>query len=168
MKQVNCSVMRFSRLNKDTDLRAIEDGFPIGAISRLSERESWRKEIYRPTYYIHKWWARRLGSVFRAILLGSCVDGSQDVEQLFYSRVEFPDVVVFDPFMGSGTTIGEAVKLGCNVGIAGGVSVFTVIDGVATTVVSTGDTTSETSFVLIIAPSTSVQPAAIIQIIIPQ
>ena len=93
--------------------RAIEDSFPIRAISQLAERESWRKEIYRPIYYVHKWWARRLGSVFRAIILSCCVEEDQDVEALFYQPVRFPDVVVFDPFMGSGTTIGEAVKLGC-------------------------------------------------------
>jgi adenine-specific DNA methylase len=95
--------------------KAIENGFPIGFVSQLAEHESWRKEIYRPIYYIHKWWARRLGSVFRAMIIASCVDQEQDVAQLFYEPVEFPDVVVFDPFMGSGTTIGEAVKLGCRV-----------------------------------------------------
>ncbi len=93
--------------------RAIEDGFPIKAISKLAKRESWRKEIYRPIYYIHKWWARRLGSVFRAIILSCCVEAGEDVESLFYQSVQFPDKVIFDPFMGSGTTIGEAVKLGC-------------------------------------------------------
>ena len=94
-------------------VRAIEDGFPVGAISRLAERESWRKEIYRPVYYVHKWWARRLGSVFRAIILASCAPAGEDIESLFYQPVQFPDMVVFDPFMGSGTTIGEALKLGC-------------------------------------------------------
>ena len=93
--------------------RAIEDGFPIRAISQLAERESWRKEIYRPIYYVHKWWARRLGSVFRAIILSCCSEEDKDIETLFYKPIHFPEVVVFDPFMGSGTTIGEAVKLGC-------------------------------------------------------
>ena len=72
--------------------KAIENGFPIGFISQLAEHESWRKEIYRPIYYIHKWWARRLGSVFRAIIIASCVDQEQDVAQLFYEPIEFPDV----------------------------------------------------------------------------
>ncbi len=34
---------------------------------------------------------------------------------LFYQPVRLPAPVVFDPFMGSGTTIGEAHKLGCTV-----------------------------------------------------
>ena len=51
--------------------RLIEtDRFPVEFISRLAERESWRKEVHRPIYHIHKWWAKRLGSVFRGALLG--------------------------------------------------------------------------------------------------
>ncbi len=95
--------------------RAIENGFPLAFVSRLAEHESWRKEVYRPMNYLHKWWARRLGSVFRAILIASCADGLEDVETLFYQPTRFPKVTVFDPFMGSGTTIHEAVKLGCRV-----------------------------------------------------
>ena len=93
--------------------RAIEcDDFPFEQISRIAERESWRKEIYRPIYHIHKWWAQRLGSVFRGILLGALMPKGTDVLDLFYSPARFPDTVVFDPFMGSGTTLGETLKLG--------------------------------------------------------
>jgi transcriptional regulator with XRE-family HTH domain len=47
--------------------RAIEEaGFPFETLSDIAELESWRKEIYRPIYHLHKWWAQRLGSVFRA------------------------------------------------------------------------------------------------------
>jgi len=47
--------------------RAIEDEtFPFEALSDIAEVESWRKEINRPLYHIHKWWAQRLGAVFRA------------------------------------------------------------------------------------------------------
>ena len=93
--------------------RAIEgDDFPFEEVSRIAEAESWRKEVYRPIYYIHKWWARRLGSVFRGILLGTLTPEGTDVLDLFYSPARFPGVVVFDPFMGSGTTLGETLKLG--------------------------------------------------------
>ncbi|MGQ0653766.1 MAG: DNA methyltransferase [Betaproteobacteria bacterium] len=92
---------------------AIEkDSFPFEFLSRLAERESWRKEIHRPVYHVHKWWAKRLGSVFRGILLGSALKDTEDVEAAFYKPCSFDDLVVFDPFMGSGTTIGEAHKLG--------------------------------------------------------
>jgi putative DNA methylase len=82
-------------------------------LSTVAERESWRKEIYRPVYHIHKWWAKRLGSVFRGILLGCLLPDSTDLEEAFYQEHDFSGVSVFDPFMGSGTTVGEAHKLGC-------------------------------------------------------
>lgn len=93
--------------------RAIEDpAFPFEVLSDTAEAESWRKEIHRPIYHVHKWWARRLGTVFRAIVLAALAPKGSDVLQLFYQPTRFPGSVVFDPFMGSGTTIGEALKLG--------------------------------------------------------
>lgn len=93
--------------------RLIEsDAFPIEFVSRLAEMESWRKEIHRPIYHIHKWWAKRLGSVFRAILLGSALPETEKLEDVFYRKHDFKGQTVFDPFMGSGTTVGEAHKLG--------------------------------------------------------
>ena len=94
--------------------RAIEeDGFPFEDFCDIAELESWRKEINRPVYHIHKWWAQRLGSVFRAIVIGALAPAGTDVKRSFYRPVRFPGAVVFDPFMGSGTTLGEALKLGC-------------------------------------------------------
>ncbi len=93
--------------------RLIEsDDFPIEFVSELAEMESWRKEVHRPIYHIHKWWAKRLGSVFRAILLGSALPESESLPDMFYRKHNFSTLTVFDPFMGSGTTIGEAHKLG--------------------------------------------------------
>ena len=93
--------------------RAIENpAFPFDKFCEVAELESWRKEIARPVYHVHKWWAQRLGSVFRAILIGTLSDFNADVSHLFYQPVRFPDATIFDPFMGSGTTVGEAAKLG--------------------------------------------------------
>src|SRR5258708_10914456 len=93
--------------------RLIEtDRFPVEFISRLGERESWRKEVHRPIYHVHKWWAKRLGSVFRGILLGTTLPEASDLPAEFYKTHNFSNLTVFDPFMGSGTTIGEAHKLG--------------------------------------------------------
>ena len=50
------------------------DAYPFEFISEVAERESWRKEIHRPIYHLHKWWAKRLGSIFRGILLGASAD----------------------------------------------------------------------------------------------
>ena len=93
--------------------RLIEDGFPIGDISLVAEAESWRKEVHRPIYHVHKWWARRLGSVFRAIILGAALGEDEDLLRRFYGPTKLEGLTVFDPFMGSGTTVGEALKLGC-------------------------------------------------------
>lgn len=92
--------------------RAIEDGFPFEWLSEIAEAESWRKEVYRPPYHVHKWWARRLGSVFRAAIIAAATPRGSSVSELFYEPVRLPGLVVFDPFMGSGTTVGEAHKLG--------------------------------------------------------
>jgi putative DNA methylase len=94
-------------------LRLIEsDSFAFEFISELAEMESWRKEVYRPVYHIHKWWANRLGSVFRAVLLGSVLEEKESLAEAFYRQHDFSGLRVFDPFMGSGTTVGEAHKLG--------------------------------------------------------
>ncbi|MEX2176621.1 MAG: DNA methyltransferase [Pirellulaceae bacterium] len=93
--------------------RLIEtDEFPFEFLSRLAERESWRKEVHRPIYHVHKWWAKRLGSVFRGVLLGSSLPDRADMQAEYYRNHNFAPQVVFDPFMGSGTTVGEAHKLG--------------------------------------------------------
>ncbi|MGH9385908.1 MAG: DNA methyltransferase [Vicinamibacterales bacterium] len=96
--------------------RAIEDeAFPFEALSDVCEIESWRKEINRPLYHIHKWWAHRLGTAFRGIVLSTFAPSGVDVMGLFYQRMRINGSVVFDPFMGSGTTVGEALKLGARV-----------------------------------------------------
>jgi putative DNA methylase len=100
--------------DKKRKTRIIEsDDFLFEFLSSIAERESWRKEIYRPVYHLHKWWAKRLGSVFRGILLGCLLPEDENLEAAFYHRHDFSDVSIFDPFMGSGTTLGEAHKLGC-------------------------------------------------------
>lgn len=93
----------------------IEKDFPIGILSKLAEQESWRKEVYRPVYYLHKWWAKRLGSIFRGIILGACEEEDINFLDAYYACSDFSQIKLFDPFMGSGVTVGEAAKLGCQV-----------------------------------------------------
>ena len=93
----------------------MERGFPFDDVSRIAEQESWRKDINRPTSYIHKWWARRLGSVFRSLIIGGNEPESTDFFEKYYTNTTYNNLVVFDPFMGSGTTIIESVKLGAKV-----------------------------------------------------
>lgn len=99
-------------LERPEQATALEGDFPIVEISRIAERESWRKEINRPLYHIHKWWATRLGSVFRGIALAALMPAGTPVWKRFYDSHRLEGKVVLDPFMGSGTTLGEALKLG--------------------------------------------------------
>lgn len=96
-------------------MSALETDFPILEVSQLAEQESWRKEINRPLYHIHKWWATRLGSVFRAITLAALSPSGKGQWSEFYLKHNFTGKVVLDPFMGSGTTLGESLKLGAKV-----------------------------------------------------
>lgn len=95
--------------------RAIETDFPFLEVSKLARLESYRKNIYRPAYYIHKWWARRTGATFRAILLGTLLPEGCSPLDLFYRANDFQGAVILDPFMGGGTTVGEALRLGAKV-----------------------------------------------------
>ncbi|MFW9974664.1 MAG: DUF1156 domain-containing protein [Candidatus Thorarchaeota archaeon] len=78
---------------------------------------------------MHKWWARRLGSVFRTILLYSLADENlegwnrkpENLWEFFGRDVSLNGKVVLDPMMGGGTTVIEALKLGCKV-IAGDIN----------------------------------------------
>ena len=92
-----------------------DDEFPFESLSDIAELESWRKEINRPIYHIHKWWAQRLGTAFRAITIGALTPSGTNVLDAFYSPTRLLGATVFDPFMGSGTTLGEATKLGARV-----------------------------------------------------
>lgn len=109
-------------------IRAIEDSFPIVEINRLAVPE---RNAFKPIYQMHKWFARRASCVFRAILLG-CLKplpldengrptktGAQVIMEEFYrDHTHDPDTkdkVVLDPFMGGGTTVVEALRLGCRV-----------------------------------------------------
>jgi len=113
--------------------KPIEIDFPIEQVNEIAEREAHAKEKYRPIYFIHKWWARRLGSVFRTIVLYSLLDENAKVleddgrwrpvtkeelenPQLLYLKdVDLGGKIVLDPMMGDGTTVIEALRLGCKV-----------------------------------------------------
>lgn len=96
--------------------KAIEEYFPIVDINRLAVPE---RNAFKPIYTMHKWFARRSSSVFRAILLGAMKPAGTDIMEEFYKdHTNDPDtkgMVVLDPFMGGGTTIVEALRLGCRV-----------------------------------------------------
>ncbi|MBM4329653.1 MAG: DUF1156 domain-containing protein [Deltaproteobacteria bacterium] len=96
--------------------RAIEESFPIVEINRLAVPE---RNAFKPIYQMHKWFARRASCVFRAILLGAMKPAGTDIMGEFYKdHTHDPDtngVRILDPFMGGGTTVVEALRLGCHV-----------------------------------------------------
>ena len=96
--------------------RAIEESFPIVEINRLAVPE---RNAFKPIYQMHKWFARRASCVFRAILLGAMKPAGADIMAEFYKdHTDDPDtngVRILDPFMGGGTTVVEALRLGCHV-----------------------------------------------------
>ncbi|MFC7070593.1 DUF1156 domain-containing protein [Halobaculum lipolyticum] len=57
----------------------IERGFPIERVNEIASKEGRAKRHYRPIYTMHKWWARRLGCVFRAISLYTLLDTPEAV-----------------------------------------------------------------------------------------
>jgi len=96
--------------------KAIEESFPIVEINRLAIPE---RNAFKPIYKMHKWFARRASCVFRAILLAATKPAGTDIMTEFYKdHTHDPDtngVRILDPFMGGGTTVVEALRLGCHV-----------------------------------------------------
>ena len=59
-------------------MKYIEKDFPIERLNEIARKEGNAK---KPIYQIHKWWARRLGSVFRMILLTSFIEWKELEEE---------------------------------------------------------------------------------------
>lgn len=97
---------------KIPSLSNLETKFPASEISRIATRESWRKEVHRPATSTHKWWAKRLGTVFRGILISAATGTSSDAAEVRNAASNLNGLIVLDPFSGSGITGVEVVKLG--------------------------------------------------------
>ena len=92
---------------------AIEKNFNVSFIASLALREKQIQQNYRPIIAVHKWFARRPGTLFRGLLLSEF--GGEPVEDTYYKSNRFEGRNVADPFMGGGTPLLEANRLGCNV-----------------------------------------------------
>ena len=90
----------------------IDRPFPEEFVDQLSRREVYNKHLFRPNTYLHKWWARRCGTTFRAILK-QFVTNTERLD--YYAPGGLEGKVVLDPMMGGGTTLHEAIRLGANV-----------------------------------------------------
>jgi putative DNA methylase len=106
---------RLARLSRTVPaLSALEVGFPAASLSNVGLAESWRKEVHRPATSTHKWWAKRLGTVFRGIITSAVSETTEEALNAYQSRTSLSGLVILDPFGGSGTTCVEAVKLGAS------------------------------------------------------
>jgi putative DNA methylase len=90
----------------------IDHDFDVGFANALARIESYNKHLYRPNTYLHKWWARRCGSTFRAILKHLV---ESPTRRGYYTPGGLQGKIVLDPMMGGGTTVHEAIRLGANV-----------------------------------------------------
>ncbi len=92
----------------------IEKDFDIPFVAQLAQREKQIQQSYRPIIGVHKWFARRPGTLFRALLLAEFGDDRPLASQ-FFSSHDLGPLTVGDPFMGGGTPLLEANRLGCHV-----------------------------------------------------
>src|SRR6266516_437516 len=109
------SSKRSERKARVPALTLLETGLPLVELYDLAKREGKAK---KPPYEIHQCWPRRLGSVFRALLIAATTPGTsgetarQSAKKLFsqfYQRRDLTGLVVLDPFMGGGTSVVEAL-----------------------------------------------------------
>ena len=91
----------------------LERAFDVPFVAAMALREKQIQQNYRPIIAVHKWFARRPGTLFRALLLAEFAEG--DLRQSFFKAHNFSGKRVADPFMGGGTPLLEANRLGCDV-----------------------------------------------------
>ena len=92
---------------------SIERNFDIPFVSEQALREKQIQQNYRPIIAVHKWFARRPGTLFRSLLLAEF--GSEPLPKAYYLPNKLTGRRVVDPFMGGGTPLIEANRLDCDV-----------------------------------------------------
>ena len=73
--------MRTARAAVEQPSLLVAGGLPCEELIPLAVREGRRP---RPIYQVHKWFARRLGSVFRALLVGAVTPPTKDFWKAYY------------------------------------------------------------------------------------
>jgi adenine-specific DNA methylase len=82
---------------------------PVEPLATLGWREARRP---RPIYGAHRWFARRLGTSFRALLVAAVLPADVDFFASYYAGADLSGMTVLDPFVGGGTSVVEAQRLG--------------------------------------------------------
>ena len=91
----------------------IEKAFDVPFVAGLALREKQIQQNYRPIIAVHKWFARRPGTLFRSLLLSEF--GQAPLREQYFKANDLKGVRVADPFMGGGTPLLEANRLGCDI-----------------------------------------------------
>ncbi len=92
---------------------SIETRFDVPLIAAMALKEKQVQQNYRPIIAIHKWFARRPGTLFRGLVLAEF--GDRPLAETFFRANDFPGRRIADPFMGGGTPLVEANRVGCDV-----------------------------------------------------
>ena len=92
---------------------SIETRFDVSLTARMARREKQIQQHYRPIIGVHKWFARRPGTLFRSLTLAEF--GDRPLSESFFVANDFSGRTIADPFMGGGTPLLEANRVGCDV-----------------------------------------------------
>ena len=92
---------------------SIEQRFDVPLIAEMALREKQIQQNYRPIIGVHKWFARRPGTLFRGLILAEF--GAGRLKDIFFVSHDLSGTRIADPFMGGGTPLTEANRLGCDV-----------------------------------------------------
>ncbi|HNQ34406.1 MAG TPA: hypothetical protein PKJ93_11600, partial [Methanoculleus sp.] len=92
---------------------SIEENFDIPLIAAMALKEKQIQQNYRPIIAVHKWFARRPGTLFRGLILSEF--GGRPVADTFFQANNLPGRTIADPFMGGGTPLLEANRVGCDI-----------------------------------------------------
>lgn len=92
---------------------SIEQRFDVPLIARMALKEKQIQQSYRPVIGVHKWFARRPGTLFRGLILSEF--GRDRLEKTFFRRNDLAGIRIADPFMGGGTPLIKANRVGCEV-----------------------------------------------------
>ncbi len=91
----------------------IETDFDVTLVASLALKEKQIQQNYRPIIAVHKWFARCPGTLFRGLILSEF--GKRPLAETFFEANNLAGRVVADPFMGGGTPLLEANRVGCDV-----------------------------------------------------
>ncbi|MBC2581288.1 DNA methyltransferase [Clostridium sp. DJ247] len=97
-------------------VKMVDNSIPIKFISQLSRKEA---NSRKPVYKLHKWFGRKTDAIFRSILLALELEANElDNFNDIYYRNNYQLLkgkIILDPFMGGGSTVVNALRLGAKV-----------------------------------------------------